>query len=652
MIAADTLLDLFRYNRDLNREVTYLEGEHEEVRVSFAQLEQRALGILRRLQQQGAQPGDKLIIFVNDNASFIQGFWGAAFGGIAPVPVAPGISDEHRHKLLRIARKLGDPFLYTDSKTFERIRAFAEQVNETDALARLTARTLLIDELGSLSTPGVAHAPAPDDLLFIQFSSGSTSEPKGVTLTHRNVLTNARGAVLAAGFNPDDVGLSWMPLTHDMGLVGMHFMMMAGGVRQHFMPTELFIRRPRLWMEFAARIRASITTSPNFGLSHYLKALGDRAVEHFDLSNLRLIFNGAEPISRALCDEFVARLATAKLRRTAMFPVYGLAEASLAVSFPKLDSQYWSITLDRHRLNVGERAQATDPTSQDAIEFVSVGNVIPFCEVRLVDEQDRPVAEGSVGHLHIKGDNVTRGYYEDADTNARAITADGWLRTGDLGLYQQGELFITGRAKDIIFINGQNYYPHDLEAIAQQAPGLELNKVVVAGVRTAQSATDELTVFALHRGSMQEFLSVAAAVAHLINEHAGLEVTRVVPVKRIPKTTSGKLQRHVLAQAYLDGEFDAELRELSALQTPHAVETAQPASIAGRLQAICDAVLQDRRVGLHDNLFDIGVSSLKLVAIHEQVDQTFPGLVDLTDIFDHPTIAQLAAILEAKLAAR
>jgi acyl-CoA synthetase (AMP-forming)/AMP-acid ligase II/aryl carrier-like protein len=645
------LIDLFRRNRALNRDIVYLTGEHEHSRVSFAELEQRALAILHRLQTQDAKPGDKLIIFVNDNEHFIQGFWGGVFGGIAPVPVALGISDEHRHKLLRIARKLGNPFLFTDSKTLGRIREFATQIGEQALFAQLESRTLLSDNALDLSQAGKMHSPQEDDPLFIQFSSGSTSEPKGVVLTHRNVLANCKGTTQAANFNEGDVGLSWMPLTHDMGLVGMHFMMMYGGVHQHFMPTDLFIRRPRLWMEFASRLHASITTSPNFGLSHFLKALGDRSVSDWDLSHLRLIFNGAEPIARALCDEFMDRLAAARLNRTAMFPVYGLAEASLAVSFPKLGSNYHSLVLDRHHLNVGEAIVSATANSRDAAEFVAVGTPIPYCEVRLTDDNDVAVPDGCVGHLHIRGDNVTRGYFDDAEVNARSFTADGWLRTGDLGLFKDGELYITGRAKDIIFVNGQNYYPHDLEAIAIQAPGLELNKVVVAGVRPDSAPTDELTVFVLHRGSAADFVPTVHAVSRLINEHTGLEVARVVPVKRIPKTTSGKLQRHLLVQSLLDGEFAADLAELSPLLAP-ADTSAAPASsgnaIIDRIKAICDSELTDRNIGVNDNLFDIGVSSLKLVAIHEKIDQEFPGQVDLTELFEHPTIAELAARLTAK----
>jgi acyl carrier protein len=249
------------------------------------------------------------------------------------------------------------------------------------------------------------------------------------------------------------------------------------------------------------------------------------------------------------------------------------------------------------------------------------------------------------------GENVTRGYYENPEANAAAFTADGWLRTGDLGLYHQGELYISGRAKDIIFVNGQNYYPHDLEGIAQRAPGLELGKVVAAGVRPRGAEIEQLVVFVLHRGSLEDFLPLARQVSRLINEQTGLEVAEVVPVKRIPKTTSGKIQRHLLEESYADGEFDPELRELAALRAAQqSPEVGSRTAIEDKLKTICDAALEGKRVDIHDNLFEIGASSLKLIEIHEQIDREYPGKVDLTELFDFPTIAELAQHLQGKLA--
>jgi acyl-CoA synthetase (AMP-forming)/AMP-acid ligase II/acyl carrier protein len=645
-----TLTELIEFNRSHPGRITYHEGEHDAREVSFEELYQRAAGILHHLQRLGARRGDKLILFLGSNEQFIDAFWAALLGGIIPVPVALGISEEHRHKLLRIARKLGKPFIYTERRSLERIGTFAAEAGESETFEGLRSRAFLVDDLSDISRAGQVHKAQPDDIAFIQFSSGSTSEPKGVVLTHGNIIANARGVIEAARLAEEDVSLSWMPLTHDMGLIGFHLIMFYGRVHAHLMPTELFIRRPLLWLTLASRIRATVLCSPNFGYKHYLKVLGDRPIEGLDLARVRLIFNGAEPISVELCEQFLTRLAPAHLARDSMYPVYGLAEAALAVSFPRPGAPMRTIALNRHRLGVGSPAELIDESSRDAVRLVSEGRAIPYCNVRIADEVDRPLPEGHIGNLHMRGDNVTRGYFENPEANAAAFTADGWLRTGDLALVHQGELYVSGRAKEIIFVNGQNYYPHDLEAIAQRLEGLELGKVVAAGVRPPGAETEQLMLFILHRGSTEDFLPLAIRAARLINEQTGLEVAEVVPVKRIPKTTSGKIQRHLLEQSYVDGEFDEELKALAALRAERrGPRSTSRSEIEEKLRTICDAALAGKRVDVEDNLFELGASSLKLIEIHEQIDREYPGQVDLTELFDYPTIAELARHLEGKL---
>jgi len=575
-------------------------------------------------------------------------------GGIVPVPVALGISDEHKHKLLRIAKKLGKPFIYTDRKTLDRIGAFAGPAGEQAVFDGLTSRSFFAEQVDDISRAGKVYDAKADDMAFIQFSSGSTSEPKGIVLTHRNILVNSHGAGDAANWNENDINLTWMPLTHDMGLIGMHIMMFHRRMQLNIMPTELFIRRPLLWMTFAARKGATVTSSPNFGYRHFLKVLGDRDLGDLDLSSVRLIFNGAEPISVELADEFMTRLAPAKLKREAMYPVYGLAEATLCVSFPQPWLQtYEYVSVNRHELNVGKQPVMLPKDDPDALSIMAVGKSVPFNHVRIAGDDDKELPENHIGHILISGENVTKGYFENPEANAKGFTADGWLRTGDLGMLKGGSLFITGRAKEIIFVNGQNYYPHDIESIAIRTEGLELGKVVAAGVRPKGASTDDLILFVLHRMDMKEFLPLATHVTRLVNEHTGLEVAHVVPVKRIPKTTSGKIQRHLLEEDYVNGVYAAELAELDSLRA--AAEAAggvklTSTDIERKIKDICDAALE-RNIDVHDNLFEIGASSLKLIEIHEQIDRSYPGLVDLTELFDFPTISQLSAHLEGKLAA-
>ena len=436
----------------------------------------------------------------------------------------------------------------------------------------------------------------PQDVAFTQYSSGSTSTPKGIVLTHANLMANVHGVSTAAAFTDSDVSLSWMPLTHDMGLIGFHIIMFANRVDTHLMATELFVRRPLLWLQTAARVRASILCSPNFGYRHYLKVLGERPVGTLDLSAVRLIFNGAEPISVELCDEFMTRLAPTGLKRTAMYPVYGLAEASLAVSFPQPGAPYQATRFDRHQLGLNAAPAVLPAGSRDALQLMSVGGAIPHCALRIADAADQLLPAGRVGHIHIRGENVTPGYFQDDASNAASFTADGWLRTGDLGLLHAGELYITGRDKEILFVNGQ--------------------------------------------------------VTRRIGEQSGLEVDAVVPVQRIPKTTSGKLQRYLLAADYLAGKFDAELAELERLGGTRTALAGQGSAIEQQLRIICESELDGRHIDVEQSLFDIGASSLKLIAIHERIDRTWPGLVDVTDIFEHPSVMALSAFIEARIATR
>jgi acyl-CoA synthetase (AMP-forming)/AMP-acid ligase II/acyl carrier protein len=630
--------------------IGYLEGEDAEKSLKLSDLRRRALGILHHLQKLGARPGDKLILHVASNEQFIDAFWACLYGGIVPVPVAIGVSDEHKHKLLRIARQLGSPFLYTDRKLRERLAVFAAGLGGAAPWDSLNARSFVVDQLDDISRAGAPAKLSQDDVAFIQFSSGSTSEPKGVVLTHGNILANADGAQRAAGFNEQDVSLSWMPLTHDMGLIGFHLIIMYAGARQYLMPTDLFVRRALLWMKFASAKRATLTSSPNFGYRHFLRALGDKPLEGVDLSSIRLIFNGAEPISVELAGEFLDRMAAHGLRRDTMYPVYGLAEASLAVAFPVPGTEFKYLTVDRRSLGVGETARLVDEGDSTALKLMCEGKPIPHTSVQLLDDGGTEVGSDRTGHLLIRGDNVTKGYFENPEANAAAVTADGWVRTGDLALWHEGELYVTGRSKEIIFVNGQNYYPHDLEMILQKEPGLEHGKVAAAGVRNPGAATDELVLFVLHRGEMADFVPVAARAVHLVNEHAGVEVAHVVPVKRMPKTTSGKLQRSALAESYANGEFAAELAAFDAArEEAHRHGRAVGGGIERQIKAIVDDALPGRNVDVDDNLFEVGASSLTLIQIHEKIDELFPGQVDLTELFDFPTVAQLAKHLEAKL---
>jgi len=334
-----------------------------------------------------------------------------------------------------------------------------------------------------------------------------------------------------------------------------------------------------------------------------------------------------------------------------MYPVYGLAEATLAVALPEIGTSFRSMRFNRHSLTTGSPVNGELQNPQDALDLMSVGKPVPNIEVCIADDHHRPLAAGMVGHIRIRGESVTRGYVGDPELTRSTIDADGWLDTGDLGVLCDGELYITGRSKEIILVNGQNYYPYDLENIAVRAPGMDLGKIVVGGIRGPGAASEDLIVFVLHRGTASEFLPMEIAVRRVLQEQTGLEVAAVVPVPRIPKTTSGKVQRHQLIKSFEEGEFTSVLATLAQLRADQGLTTegAVMVDLEAQLLEICERALPGRHVSVDDNLFEVGASSLKLIEIHESIDQAYPGKIDLTEIFDHPTLHGLAKHLASKL---
>jgi acyl-CoA synthetase (AMP-forming)/AMP-acid ligase II/acyl carrier protein len=602
-----------------------------------------ALALLGSLQARGMKAGDELIIFSTSNQSFVVAFWAAILGGIVPVPVAVGISDEHKLKLFRILSQLEHPTLFTEMDLLQRLLDFAREREQADIEESLNTHAVLMSDVKP-GNHGEIHDAKPDDIGFIQYSSGSTSDPKGIVLTHKNLCVNIRAIVEGFDWGEDDQALSWMPLTHDMGLIGFHLSVMAAGMNHAVMDTNVFVRRPLLWMSKASDLRATQLCSPNFGYKHFLKLFQRKGLPGIDLSCVKRIINGAEPISWALCEEFLDALGPYGLERSTMLPVYGLAEATVGVSFSPLGPNYERVVMDRHSLQIGETYHAADPSDRDSVSFVKVGKAIRDVSIRIAGDDDQALADGHIGHILLRGDSVTERVYGDAEATAELFTDDGWLRTGDCGVFVDGDLVITGRQKDVIIVNGQNYYPHDIEEIIAQLPDLDLNKVVVAGATPKGGQTEELIVFVLFRKGIEEFRPLVDPVRHIVGEHAGLEVHTVIPVARIPKTTSGKVQRAKLLQSYLDGEFDEMLAELEPSETDDESFSDDP--LVAELEHICRDVAKDRTISADDNLFEVGVSSLTLTEIVLAIDEKYPGKLDISDLFDYPTLREIAAFLK------
>ena len=644
-----TLTEALEQNRSEERFIGFIEdGQGQAKCINFAALYQRALGLLYVLQQRGIRQGDYLILYLNNNEQMVDVFWACQFGGIIPVPLAIGISDQHRQKVFNVAKKLGKAFLYTDRKNLLKLDSSAQGHAAQTTYEQLAKRVLLSEEIVDIATPGQIADIAPEDVSFIQFSSGSTGSPKGVVLKHRNLIANIQGIQKDAAFTSDDISLGWMPLTHDMGMVGFHLNPVVCNYSHYIMRTDLFVRRPLYWMTATSEKKANVLCSPNFGYKHFLNAFKRKGLSDIDLSHVRLIFNGAEPISAKLCEQFTSELTQFGLPKQSMFPVYGLAEACLVVSFPEIGADLNVVHAQRDALSIG-KAAVLSSQGKGGVSLVGVGRSIENCKVRISDENGNALPENTIGHIHIGGENVTEEIIGD---DGSAFFSGGWVDTGDLGFVSPRGLFITGRYKEILFVNGQNYYPHDIEEILQQIPNLALGKVVVAGVPSRDGDLEEVLVFILHKGGLEEFVPLCAQVKAVVNENFGIEVHQVMSISKVPKTTSGKMQRSALADAYLAGVYDETIKQLAALaeKNPAHDINENDDAVVNSIKQICAEALPDKAFSIHDSLLEVGASSLALVEIHTGLDELYPCNIEITDLVEHPSIADLAKLVRKKSA--
>jgi len=646
---SDTLTEMLQERSSLSDTgITFLEQEDKEEFLSYKGLYEAALCGMAFLQSRGVKPKDELLIQTEDNKAFLITFWACVLGGFIPVPLKVGLTEEHRQKMFRIWPLLNNPRLICSGALLARLAGFSALNGVENSWTKIAGCWLDESLLLASRERGLPYSVSPADLAFIQFSSGSTGNPKGVMVTHRNLITNMRAIGAAASYKQGDSLLSWMPLSHDMGLIGFHLNPLFSGLPQYLMPTPLFVRRPALWLDIASRDKITVLCAPNFGYAYLLRHGNVEEDHSWDLSHVRLIYNGAEPISASLCRRFLTTLAKYGLAPGAMCPVYGLAEATLAVAISAPDDEMIEVLLDRRRLGVGDKVGPIPP-GEHATSFVNVGRPVDDCQMRITDAEDIPVGEETVGHIQIKGVNVSAGYYNDNVATDQAVTADGWTRTGDLGFMMKEALYVTGRAKDIIFVNGQNYYPHDLERLACEIEGVELNKIAIAGYFNPAREKEEIVAFILHRSEPAAFLPILRAVKEELRLKGGVEIDRLIPVKEIPKTTSGKLQRYRLIEQWRNGDFSeteellAGLMEAPSDLTPPAEEAINETE--GRLLDIWGRVLGVSARSTRQDFFTAGGTSLKAAELSMMILKEWGVDISPVTFYEKRTVRDIAPLI-------
>lgn len=522
----------------------------------YRDLRDDARAMASRLLGAGLARGDRVAMLADTTPDFVRAFFASQYAGLVPtpLPLPPpfGGRDAYIALIERLLRESRATALFTPAEILPWLTPVAERVG-----LKLCGT---VEALKAVAPAEAAPAPSgPEDIAYLQFSSGSTRYPTAVAVRQRAVMANTSGIIRhGLKIRQGDRAMSWLPFYHDMGLVGFLLTPMVGQVSIDLLPTGDFARRPLLWLSLISANRASLSFSPSFGYELCVRRRSGAPAD-LDLSSWRVAGLGGDMIRPHVLSDFVEHFAPHGFSAGAFVPSYGMAEATLAISFTELDQGFRTDEVDLRRLETEGVAAAPREDTAQRREFVRCGLPLPGHEVEIRDGEGAPLPDRHVGHVMVRGPSIMLGYDGQPARTAEVLSADGWLNTGDLGYRIDGEIVITGRAKDLILINGRNVWPQDLEWSVEQS---------VAGVRTGDVAAfsvdedgqEQVIVLVEARGLSEPDARerMRSDVAGLLRARHGLESHVVlVPPGSLPKTSSGKLSRSWSRRNYLGGAYGA-----------------------------------------------------------------------------------------------
>jgi 1-acyl-sn-glycerol-3-phosphate acyltransferase len=530
------------------------QSEDEEQTISYAKLDRESRAVAAGLIARGLGQGDRVAIMLPTEAAFFAAFFGVLYAGGVPVPVYPPFRraqvEDHLRRQAAILRNAGASLLIIGSE----IRNVGQLML---GLAEDLRHVETVKELSRVGATGEPLPAGPDTIALIQYTSGSTGDPKGVALTHANLLANIRAMGEAADASSSDVFVSWLPLYHDMGLIGAWLGALHYGVPTVIMPPLAFLADPGRWLRAIDRHRATLSAAPNFAYELCCKSVHDEDIEGLDLSSLRMLMNGAEPVSPATIARFAARFAKFGFSPKAMAPVYGLAENCVGLTFPPVGRGPIVDRVERSALSRKGQARTAQPGDATALEFVACGRPIAGHEIRIVDDAGVELSERTEGRLQFKGPSATRGYFRN-DEKTKALFDGEWLESGDRAYIAGGDVFITGRIKDIIIKAGRNIYPQELEELVGGLEGVRKGCVAAFPSTVGGAGTERIVLLVETRLTAPDKIEalrnriVDAATTQL--DMAPDEVV-LAPPGTVPKTSSGKLRRSAARSLYESGSL-------------------------------------------------------------------------------------------------
>lgn len=640
---SNTLYDILIKNKaNKDTGITFIKDSMDETYLSYHDLYEKALDMLYFLQLHKLHLKSKLIIYIEDNEVFLTVFWACILGNIIPIPISTGNFSEYRNKLIKVWIATEQTKIICIRKNFLQLTDFIGEVTE-DILNQsqkeeLGQSFIVVDEYDFSEHKGNMNQPTPQDTALIQFSSGSTGEPKGILLSHRNIIANISSMGDMWKFTPQDITLNWMPLTHDMGLIGVHLLSSYVKLQQYIMPSDLFIKKPLLWLEKVNQHRITGLYSPNFGYKYFLSFYSYEKDYKWDLTCVRYITNGAEPISVDLCKEFMLALNKYQLAPSAMKAIYGLGEASAAVTLTPIEEGYRTVIADRLNLNFGNRVIFKKSKTEQDILLADVGEIVDNCEVRICDMEQNEVAEYVIGNILIRGLNVTKGYL-----NGKQRDEEEWLETGDMGFIYNKRLVITGRRKEMLCVNGQNYYPYDIERITESYDKIKIWRSAACSYYDRKKQIEKTILFIVYKRNIASLQPILPELQYYIYQKTGLLIDTILPVRELPMTTSGKIKRYQLTDRYLLGEYDKTLDILNQ-NSNTIIDFARQSinSYEDILSKVIMQIMQINHLDKEQNIFSLGVSSMHILTITHEINRYFRNQITVPDLFTYKSVKQIA----------
>ncbi|AYK08267.1 non-ribosomal peptide synthetase [Brevibacillus laterosporus] len=548
-----------------DKKLVFVQLDGSEVTMTYAQLLQEAESILWGLRQQGLQPGDPVIFQLDHNKNFVTAFWACVLGGFLPTPIAiaPTYTDWNSgiSRIYNAWKLLQKPLVLADEALIESIDQL-KNLWETDELRYVALEPLLQNE------PDQQYYEAsPDSLVLHLLTSGSTGIPKCVQHCNESILARARGTVACHNFTSDEIILNWMPLDHVGGIVMFHVLGVYLASEQILPKIDSFIANPLNWFNWINHYRATMTWAPNFAFALVNDQAEKIKQNNWDLSCMRHILNGGEPVVSKVVQQFLSLLQPHGLPDDTMAPSFGMSETSSGIVFNKLLNRLSPTSgyqiLDKASLGGTVRSVPVDHPNH--VMFTEVGGPIPGVSIRIVDSNNNVIRENQIGRLQVKGNNIMVGYYQNPEANAEVFVEDGWFITGDLGFLHQGRLTITGREKDVIIINGNNIHNYEIESFVEEVKGVKVTFSAAVSIPKVSSGSDELAIFFVpEEPDLESCLGVIKEIRRHLNVKMGLNPALIVPItqEEFPKTNSGKIQRPELSRRLAKGEFDEILKQI------------------------------------------------------------------------------------------